>query len=492
MKKLHFLFLLVGGLMLLGCPRGIDFGEYQDITKYVSLTVTAVPSYGGTVTPSHGQAFYELGTVVTLAANPASGYVFVQWEGDATGSENPTTIALNGEKSVKAVFTWRGLTVYVRPFLAGTVTLSPDLTLYQPGTVVTLTANPAFGYVFVQWEEGATGSENPTTITATNEGKYVCAVFGSNNNKLNVEVSTGGSVARSPNQTQYEYGTVVTLMANPSSDYQFVRWEGDATGSDNPTTIVMTSDKTVQAIFTPTKPFIQLSSDHISGSFWIGVGVPSPVLIDITNGGAGILSGLDHDNHAYAGSDFFSTLSSSTAPATLTVTITDSFLEEILALPEGWSIQSYITITSAVAMNNPQKIYVSGTHIAEPIPDPGKVICAELHRQGLMDEAIWKADEAFGRYLRKNQIDVLMGYQLWALPVVKWMQKSKTVTRAVAFVATPWSYEMAYRMGASDKGSLAGKMLMDVGVPVCRAVGRVAIWAGYAAPPNSVLVSESY
>ena len=96
-----------------------------------------------------------------------------------------------------------------------------------------------------------------------------------------------------------------------------------------------------------------------------------------------------------------------------------------------------------------------------------------------MDEAIWKADEAFGSYLRDHHRDVLLGYQLWAKPVVKWMQKSKTVTKIVAFVATPWSYEMAYRMGARDKGSFAGRILMDVGVPVCRAIGWAAIWAGH-------------
>jgi len=109
---------------------------------------------------------------------------------------------------------------------------------------------------------------------------------------------------------------------------------------------------------------------------------------------------------------------------------------------------------------------------------PTKVICAELHRQRLMDETIFTADEAFGRYLRDHQRDVLLGYQLWARPVVRWMQKSKTVTKIVASAATPWSYEMAYRMGTRDEGSFAGKILMDVGVPVCRAIGRVVIWAG--------------
>jgi hypothetical protein len=111
---------------------------------------------------------------------------------------------------------------------------------------------------------------------------------------------------------------------------------------------------------------------------------------------------------------------------------------------------------------------------------PQKVICRELHRQGLMDEKIFEADEAFGRYLRDNHRDVLQGYQLWAKPVVKWMQKSETVTKVVAFTAKPWSYEMAYRMEARDKGTFVGKILMDVGIPVCRTIGRVVLWAANA------------
>lgn len=64
------------------------------------------------------------------------------------------------------------------------------------------------------------------------------------------------------------------------------------------------------------------------------------------------------------------------------------------------------------------------------------------------------------------------------------MQKSKTVTKIVAAVATPGSHEMAYRMGARDKGSFTGKILMEVGIPVCRTIGRVVKWAEKTGDPN--------
>ncbi len=107
----------------------------------------------------------------------------------------------------------------------------------------------------------------------------------------------------------------------------------------------------------------------------------------------------------------------------------------------------------------------------------GTVICTELHCQGLMDEAIWKADEAFGKHLRERNSDVLIGYHFWAKPVVSLMQKSRVFTQIVNVLAKPWSYEMACIMGENDKGSVVGKILMDVGVPMCRTIGRAVIWA---------------
>ena len=39
-----------------------------------------------------------------LTANPASGYNFSQWSGDASGSTNPITVTMDGDKSVTADF----------------------------------------------------------------------------------------------------------------------------------------------------------------------------------------------------------------------------------------------------------------------------------------------------------------------------------------------------------------------------------------------------
>ena len=58
----------------------------------------------GTVSPSPPGPDYPYGTVVTLTAHPASGYAFTGWSGDASGSVNPATVTMNGDRSVTATF----------------------------------------------------------------------------------------------------------------------------------------------------------------------------------------------------------------------------------------------------------------------------------------------------------------------------------------------------------------------------------------------------
>jgi hypothetical protein len=66
---------------------------------------------------------------------------------------------------------------------------------------------------------------------------------------LTVNVVGNGSVALNPAGGTYEAGTVVTLTATPDSGWLFSNWSGDLSGSTNPTTITMNSNKTVTATF---------------------------------------------------------------------------------------------------------------------------------------------------------------------------------------------------------------------------------------------------
>lgn len=66
--------------------------------------------------------------------------------------------------------------------------------------------------------------------------------------------SLHGIVSRTPSQTGYDPGTVVTLTATPSSGYHFAGWEGDVpAGSEtsNPLILAMNGNKNLTANFAP-------------------------------------------------------------------------------------------------------------------------------------------------------------------------------------------------------------------------------------------------
>lgn len=66
---------------------------------------------------------------------------------------------------------------------------------------------------------------------------------------ISVDVSPNGSGQVVPDMGAFDEGTIVTLSAIPSDEYVFVRWSGDASGSNNPTDVLITSDKNVTAQF---------------------------------------------------------------------------------------------------------------------------------------------------------------------------------------------------------------------------------------------------
>jgi len=121
----------------------------------------------GSVIKNPNQTTYPYGTMVQLTAVADSGWVFSHWEGDLSGSTNPTSITMTANKSITAFFTQNQYSLTITINGTGVVTKNPDQPTYTYGTVVTLTAIPAFGWMFDSWAGDLTGSQNPTTITIT-------------------------------------------------------------------------------------------------------------------------------------------------------------------------------------------------------------------------------------------------------------------------------------------------------------------------------------
>jgi outer membrane protein assembly factor BamB len=70
--------------------------------RQYSLTIAARP--GGTTNPAPGTYTYDEGTSVRITATANAGSLFGGWSGDASGTTNPVTITINGNKTVTANF----------------------------------------------------------------------------------------------------------------------------------------------------------------------------------------------------------------------------------------------------------------------------------------------------------------------------------------------------------------------------------------------------
>ncbi|MFC2082782.1 Ig-like domain-containing protein [Candidatus Bipolaricaulota bacterium] len=65
-----------------------------------TLTISTVGQ--GTISPSSGE--YEADTSVELTANPSTNWSFSGWSGDLSGTTNPQSVTMDGDKSVTATF----------------------------------------------------------------------------------------------------------------------------------------------------------------------------------------------------------------------------------------------------------------------------------------------------------------------------------------------------------------------------------------------------
>ncbi|WP_439882672.1 InlB B-repeat-containing protein [Pontibacter sp. MBLB2868] len=133
-----------------------------------TFTLTATAGTEGAVTVDPQKASYAAGETVTITATPAAGYTFSGWNGDASGTANPITLTMNSDKTISAGFTavqQNSYTITVTTNGQGTVTKTPDMTSYTPGTEVSLSASPASGYEFSGWGGDVSGNQNPLLLT---------------------------------------------------------------------------------------------------------------------------------------------------------------------------------------------------------------------------------------------------------------------------------------------------------------------------------------
>jgi hypothetical protein len=148
--------------------------------------------------------------------------------------------------ALTACIDYYDLSTSVSPSGAGSVT--PGGGIYESGSEVNLNAYANSGYVFDHWGGDASGYSSSTSATM-NSDKSVIAFFEKLSYRLSTAASPPGAGSISPSGGTYEAGSTVSLIAQPSSRYEFDRWEADAFGYSSSISTTMNSDKHFIAVF---------------------------------------------------------------------------------------------------------------------------------------------------------------------------------------------------------------------------------------------------
>lgn len=99
-------------------------------------------------------------------------------------------------------------------------------------------------------------------------------------------------------------------------------------------------------------------------------------------------------------------------------------------------------------------------------PKSGKMICTAFYALGYMDQSTYIADQQYGDNVLATNPEFIVWYHSWAKYIVAGMHGETKASRffidLLWIITEPWSREMAYQMGSSERGSWFGKLEMKI------------------------------
>jgi hypothetical protein len=228
-------------------------GPYNVQAVFVQdeFPVTVSTPGGGTVAVN-GQSesagtYYTNGTVLTLTATPKAGWTFVGWQGSVGGTNNPLTLTVGQTNTIQAIFG-----TYVGTAAAGGTIVLSATNPVPYGTTLELSAVANPGNYFVGWTGNGSGSSlqfRATVVAANPTFGAEFATLPAGKYSLSVAANGGGYVSANPSANYYSSGAAVTLTAYANQGNSFFSWSGDGTGTKTVLSVVMTTNKVIQANF---------------------------------------------------------------------------------------------------------------------------------------------------------------------------------------------------------------------------------------------------
>jgi len=241
----------------------LTMNENKNITAQFTeneyVLSTSVEGDGG-VEIEPEKEFYEPEEKVTLTASPEYHWTFVKWEGDIDGTENHTTIIMDEDKEVTAVFEKKKYYLNTNVEGDGEIDIEPDKKEYEALSEVNLTAISGEGHSFVAWEGDHNDKEQEISLVM-DENKNITAIFEEDTYTINRNVDGKGAIALEPEKQEYTHGEEVGVLAVPEQHWRFVGWDGDVEGNERETTLLMDEDKNITAIFEEKRYTLNVSTN---------------------------------------------------------------------------------------------------------------------------------------------------------------------------------------------------------------------------------------
>jgi uncharacterized repeat protein (TIGR02543 family) len=231
--------------------------EWFDGNGWITLTSTPVT--------------FAPGTQVQIRAAAADGHTFSHWTGNHSGNENPSSVTMNGDRVVGAVFVQNvtAFTLSAGTVVNGTIQWSLNGIHWNTLTSVTLTEGTQVhvramasggGHTFSHWTGHLSGNVNPSVVIMDGN-KVVGAVFAPvvTDFTLFAHATVNGTiewfngtnwVTLTSTPVTFSPGTVVPLRAVSADGHEFQRWTDSLSGTLNPSSVTMNMNRAVGAVFT--------------------------------------------------------------------------------------------------------------------------------------------------------------------------------------------------------------------------------------------------
>jgi hypothetical protein len=117
----------------------------------------------------------------------------------------------------------------------------------------------------------------------------------------------------------------------------------------------------------------------------------------------------------------------------------------------------------------------------QPQPESGgmSVMCTLMRDYGYLEDDVFTADTLFGNLLEQTHPEIIVGYHAWAIPLSNFLRNNAIYIPLFGYTTQAWAYEMAEQFGIIKNRStfqrLLGKIVMNVGKPVCGFIGLLIL-----------------